>query len=364
MQCLADNDIETAAHMRGAGFTKLLALPVSAGKVVREPCDDLMCERRRTVPWQGHLKTFFQEYKANFKVSADNSDEGMSPRVPPFRWMCGWLTLLFSCGLRQQCGRRGDRAGLRKGTSAGPCQGRGACLCVQSVVYVVWSSERARAPGAARGHEQRANRVRVSGPLSPRAVATGVCVCALVVSRGGARMRGYILQANAVRKLAARIATLRKYGQENILIAVDLKEFLPAACAEYQAVWMNEQGEELKPETTKKGRHLDFGWWLLAWDRYALAAAATQQMDFSTAMKHKAVIAGMCCGLYARGAARHALALSCAGIAANASTEGLCPLVAVLYDELVRLLRVCFLCFPFSCTHARSLFQERMGERV
>ncbi len=60
---------------------------------------------------------------------------------------------------------------------------------------------------------------------------------------------------------------------------------------------------------------LDFCWWILAWDRYALAAAATQQMPFEVAMRHKAKIVGM---------------------AANAVTEGKSTQLAVIYDDLVR----------------------------
>ena len=60
---------------------------------------------------------------------------------------------------------------------------------------------------------------------------------------------------------------------------------------------------------------LDFCWWLLAWDRYALAAAATGQMPFNLAMRHKA---------------------NMVTIATNALTEGKTTAVAVIYDELVR----------------------------
>jgi hypothetical protein len=95
--------------------------------------------------------------------------------------------------------------------------------------------------------------------------------------------------------------------------------FLPANCKEYQAIWLDEDGEALASGSAPKvggKKYVDFAWWLLAWDRYALAAAATQQMDFNQAMQHKRVIAE---------------------IAADSATEGKSPLIAVIYDDLARL---------------------------
>ena len=109
--------------------------------------------------------------------------------------------------------------------------------------------------------------------------------------------------------------------------------FLPPTCADYQPVWLDEDGAPTLK--AKKGDHrqpsvstrcallclcicicrLDFAWWLLAWDRYALAAAATQQMSFQLAMKHRNNIAN---------------------IATEALVEGKSTRVAVVYDELVR----------------------------
>ena len=86
---------------------------------------------------------------------------------------------------------------------------------------------------------------------------------------------------------------------------------------------------------------MDFAFWLLAWDRYALAAAATEQMPYQLAMTHRNIIAG---------------------IAIDAIAEGKSTQVAVVYDELSRRACLsqcspqsfCVLCFP----------QERVGERV
>ena len=189
-----------------------------------------------------------------------------------------------------------------------------------------------------------------------------VCVCALWLILARARICFYILQANAVRKMATRIATLRKYGQENILIAVDLKEFLPSACADFQAVWMNEQGEELKSEAGRRGRHLDFGWWLLAWDRYALAAAATQQMEFATAMKHKVVMTGVCCGMWARGVARHAWACHVQGLPQTPPPRAWARSSRSCTTNLSGYCACAFCYFPLCGACASFPFQEGVGE--
>ena len=80
---------------------------------------------------------------------------------------------------------------------------------------------------------------------------------------------------------------------------------------------MDDDGEALAGGSGRVGgkKFVDFAWWLLAWDRYALAAAATQQMEFWHAMQHKAVVAE---------------------IAADLATEGKSPLIAVIYDDLAR----------------------------
>ena len=55
--------------------------------------------------------------------------------------------------------------------------------------------------------------------------------------------------------------------------------------------------------------------WLLAWERYALAAVATGQLSFSASIRHKLVVAE---------------------IAANSTAEGRAPLLGVLFDKLSR----------------------------
>ena len=48
--------------------------------------------------------------------------------------------------------------------------------------------------------------------------------------------------------------------------------FLPAGCSDYTPVLLDEDGAVRDDSATKKefARRLDFGPWLLAWDRYAL----------------------------------------------------------------------------------------------
>ena len=83
---------------------------------------------------------------------------------------------------------------------------------------------------------------------------------------------------------------------------------------------------------------MDFCWWLLAWERYALAAAATGQMPFTTAMQHK---------------------LTVTSVAQDQMAEGRSTQIAVLYDEVVRCTRMA----SYICSVARySLFLLAGGD--
>ena len=62
-------------------------------------------------------------------------------------------------------------------------------------------------------------------------------------------------------------------------------------------------------------RRLELPAWLMAWDAYALLAAALDQLPFSVAIKHKLIVCE---------------------IAANAHTHKRKPLLGVLYDEIAR----------------------------
>ena len=110
--------------------------------------------------------------------------------------------------------------------------------------------------------------------------------------------------------------------------------YLPPGASEYIPIWLDEDGAQMNaaPKNTRRRAilrshgfrqrvyrvRLDFGRWLLAWDRYALAAAATKQMTFLTAMKHKETIMNL---------------------AMEAMKEGNSSQVAVEYDEKIRLRR-------------------------
>ena len=65
----------------------------------------------------------------------------------------------------------------------------------------------------------------------------------------------------------------------------------------------------------EEGRRLDISSWLVACDRYALAAVVNEQLTYSEAMAHKGVVSE---------------------VLALARSEGASPLLAVLYDEVAR----------------------------
>lgn len=75
------------------------------------------------------------------------------------------------------------------------------------------------------------------------------------------------------------------------------------------------EAEGSKASMKASNRRLELHTWQAAWDSYALAAAAVDQMSFRCAMEHKAKVLE-----------RAAMGIS----------QGRKPLVAVLYDEVVR----------------------------
>ena len=80
-------------------------------------------------------------------------------------------------------------------------------------------------------------------------------------------------------------------------------------------------------------------WWQPAWDRYALAAAVLKQLSFLASMAHRRIVLA---------------------IAARAEVKKRGPLVAVLYDELVRCVHACarvHVCC-LSCLRARKHWSE------
>lgn len=79
-------------------------------------------------------------------------------------------------------------------------------------------------------------------------------------------------------------------------------------------------------------------WWQPAWDRYALAAAILKQLSFLASMAHRRIVLA---------------------IAAGAEVKKRGPLVAVLYDELVRCVHACVrVQFVFSCLRDRKHWSE------
>ena len=65
--------------------------------------------------------------------------------------------------------------------------------------------------------------------------------------------------------------------------------FLPLFCPQFQKVDLEDEPESAG---TKKAnnRRLDISDWQMAWDRYALAAAALNQFSYKKAMEHKALV--------------------------------------------------------------------------
>ena len=130
------------------------------------------------------------------------------------------------------------------------------------------------------------------------------------------------VQANAVKKLASKARLCKNQGQEKVFLFVDLREcvlrfgarllfgtgpqyliafrYLPPTVAGYQPVWLDEDGVVAKGQR-KSEQRLDFAWWLLAWDRYSLAAAATGQLPYRLAMTHKENIASIAADAVAEG---------------------------------------------------------------
>ena len=75
---------------------------------------------------------------------------------------------------------------------------------------------------------------------------------------------------------------------------------------------------EVVPNVGAKGKptkRLDLVMWQMAWDRFALAAAMLEMAPYSAAMQHKQVVLE---------------------IAVNAAADDRKPVLAVVYDELVR----------------------------
>ena len=93
-----------------------------------------------------------------------------------------------------------------------------------------------------------------------------------------------------------------------LLVRFSLYRFLPAACPD----WISCDEDATGPQK-KKDKRLDFGWWQVGIDGYAISAISLGQWTVRDYMMHKKVVIG---------------------IAANSSGEKRSPWLAVLYDEL------------------------------
>ena len=89
--------------------------------------------------------------------------------------------------------------------------------------------------------------------------------------------------------------------------------FLPPLFPQHVAVSL--EGVESVVPSKEEARRLDFNAWLIAFDRYAIAAHVTGQMEYSVAMQHKEIVLE---------------------VVATGMADGKRPFLGVLYDEVVR----------------------------
>ena len=120
--------------------------------------------------------------------------------------------------------------------------------------------------------------------------------------------------SGAVRELATQM-------KKQKFVACDLHKFFPSFCPEGVRVVVDDEsktGIDIVPNVGPKGRpvkRMDLVLWQMAWDRFALAAAMLKMVPFSASMQHKGVVLE---------------------IAVSAAAEDRLPVLAVIYDELVR----------------------------
>lgn len=132
--------------------------------------------------------------------------------------------------------------------------------------------------------------------------------------------RGELIDA-----LATEAKRLRVKGIANPFVAVDLAKYLPSWCALPSG--SSDGDDEAVPSqairdlakalgaSSKQKRYLSVFQWQVAFDQYAVAAAAAQQWSFVSSMAHKSV---------------------CLQIAQQADSKNRRHHLAVLYDELAR----------------------------
>ena len=83
-----------------------------------------------------------------------------------------------------------------------------------------------------------------------------------------------------MRELATKIkAKAKTCGQKNPWVSPELRKFLPAYCPDFTSVALEGSFLAVTPEGgSKSERRLEPAAWSLAWDTYALAAAALKQV--------------------------------------------------------------------------------------
>ena len=100
---------------------------------------------------------------------------------------------------------------------------------------------------------------------------------------------------------------------------MECNRFLPSFCPEGLKVVIDDDSNvEVVPNAGTKGRpakRMDLVLWQMAWDRFAIAAAMLEMVPFSAAMQHKQVVLE---------------------IAVSAAADDRKPVLAIVYDELVR----------------------------
>ena len=114
-------------------------------------------------------------------------------------------------------------------------------------------------------------------------------------------------QCKEVDALAKTVTALKKSGIRSPFVHIDLRKFLPT--------WGQSEGQKAEAASEgDKGALLPFQW-AIAWDKYALAAAATGQLTPQAGMAHKMI---------------------CAEVAMRAESNGRRQILGVIYDDLAR----------------------------
>ena len=125
--------------------------------------------------------------------------------------------------------------------------------------------------------------------------------------------------------LASEVERLKAKGVVAPFVHVELRKFLPSWCDELSSPGDSSDEEDQSKAVQdlaralgakpKEKRRLSLLQWCLAFDKYAIAAAATKQLSFDAAMAHKEV---------------------CLQVASRAQLKHRRHILAVLYDDVCR----------------------------